>query len=91
LLVVADVAGKGVPAALIMSGLRTAMHLCVSLRLGIEETLQRMNRLLPERGRGSVAGSPSRARRIRAIIVALHDIRGSGLCGRYRGLPFEDL
>jgi hypothetical protein len=46
LLIVADVAGKGVPAALIMSGMRAAAHLCASMRLGIEETLERMNRLL---------------------------------------------
>jgi phosphoserine phosphatase RsbU/P len=48
LLIVADVAGKGVPAALIMSGLRAAAHLCASMQIGMEEALERMNRLLYE-------------------------------------------
>lgn len=46
LLIIADVAGKRVPAALIMSGLRAAAHLCASMGMGIEETLERLNRLL---------------------------------------------
>jgi hypothetical protein len=48
LLIVADVAGKGVPAALIMSGLRAAAHLCASMQIGMEEALEKMNRLLYE-------------------------------------------
>lgn len=48
LLIVADVAGKGVPAALIMSELRSAAHLCATLQLSLEETLERINKLLYE-------------------------------------------
>jgi hypothetical protein len=48
LLIVADVAGKGVPAALIMSGVRAAAHLCASMGLGIEEVHERLNRLIYE-------------------------------------------
>ena len=48
LLIIADVSGKGVPAALIMSEVRAAAHLCVSMGLGIEEALERMNQLIFE-------------------------------------------
>jgi serine phosphatase RsbU (regulator of sigma subunit) len=48
LLIVADVSGKGIPAALIMSEVRAAAHLCASMGLGIEETSERLNRLLYE-------------------------------------------
>jgi len=48
LLIVADVAGKGVPAALIMSAVRAGVHLCVSMGLKIEEVVERLNRLLYE-------------------------------------------
>jgi len=46
LLIVADVSGKGIPAALIMSEVRAAAHLCASMGLGIEEASERLNRLL---------------------------------------------
>jgi serine phosphatase RsbU (regulator of sigma subunit) len=48
LLIIADVSGKGVPAALIMSGVRAAAHLCASMGLGIEEAAERINRLIYE-------------------------------------------
>jgi serine phosphatase RsbU (regulator of sigma subunit) len=48
LLIVADVSGKGIPAALIMSEVRAAAHLCASMGLGIEEASERLNRLLYE-------------------------------------------
>jgi hypothetical protein len=48
LLIIADVSGKGVPAALIMSGVRAAAHLCASMGLGIEATMERLNRLIYE-------------------------------------------
>jgi hypothetical protein len=46
LVVVADVSGKGVPAALIMSEVRASTHLLASMRLPLEELVQRLNALL---------------------------------------------
>jgi hypothetical protein len=43
LLIVADVAGKGVPAALIMSALRASVHLFSSMNLSLEELMHRLN------------------------------------------------
>jgi serine phosphatase RsbU (regulator of sigma subunit) len=48
LLIIADVSGKGVPAALIMSEVRAATHLCTSMGLGIKEVVERINRLIYE-------------------------------------------
>lgn len=46
LVVVADVSGKGVPAALIMSEVRAAVHLLASMDIGQEELVSRLNKLL---------------------------------------------
>jgi len=46
LVVIADVSGKGVPAALIMSEVRASIHLLASMRLTLEELAQRLNALL---------------------------------------------
>jgi sigma-B regulation protein RsbU (phosphoserine phosphatase) len=43
LLIVADVAGKGVPAALIMSALRASVHVFSSMNLSLEELMHRLN------------------------------------------------
>jgi hypothetical protein len=48
LVVVADVSGKGVPAALIMSEVRASIHLLAPLQLPLEELAQRLNALLYE-------------------------------------------
>jgi sigma-B regulation protein RsbU (phosphoserine phosphatase) len=48
LMVVADVAGKGVPAALIMSAVRASVHLFASMQLSLEELIERLNALLYE-------------------------------------------
>ncbi len=48
LMVVADVAGKGVPAALIMSTVRASVHLFASMHLSLEELIERLNVLLYE-------------------------------------------
>ena len=46
LLVAMDVAGKGMDAALIASGLHTTVHLCASLGLGLPEMVATLNRYL---------------------------------------------
>ncbi len=46
LVVVADVSGKGVPAALIMSEVRASTHLLASMQMTLEELVQRLNTLL---------------------------------------------
>jgi len=46
--VIADVAGKGVPAALVMAEVRAATHLSASMGLGLEELVVRLNHLLHE-------------------------------------------
>lgn len=46
LVVVADVSGKGVPAALIMSEVRASTHVLASLGLGLVEFVKRLNALL---------------------------------------------
>jgi sigma-B regulation protein RsbU (phosphoserine phosphatase) len=46
LAVVADVSGKGVPAALIMSKVRASTHLLASMQMTLEELVQRLNALL---------------------------------------------
>ncbi|MEK6755348.1 MAG: PP2C family protein-serine/threonine phosphatase, partial [Bacteroidota bacterium] len=46
LVVVADVSGKGVPAALIMSEVRASTHLLASAELDVAEFVQRLNALL---------------------------------------------
>jgi serine phosphatase RsbU (regulator of sigma subunit) len=46
LLVVADVAGKGLPAALTMSAVRASVHLFTSMSLGLREMMDRLNTLL---------------------------------------------
>ncbi|MGH7450083.1 MAG: PP2C family protein-serine/threonine phosphatase, partial [bacterium] len=46
LVVVADVSGKGVPAALIMSEVRASTHLLASMQMTLEELVQRLNALL---------------------------------------------
>ena len=46
LVTVADVSGKGVPAALIMSEVRAATHLLASMNLSLEEFVERLNDLL---------------------------------------------
>ncbi len=43
LVVVADVAGKGVPAALIMAEVRASIHLLASIGVGLEELVHRLN------------------------------------------------
>ncbi len=48
LFVIADVSGKGVPAALIMSEVRASTHLLASMQLTLEELAQRLNTLLFE-------------------------------------------
>ncbi len=48
LVIVADVSGKGVPAALIMSEVRASIHLLAPLQLPLEELAQRLNALLHE-------------------------------------------
>ena len=48
LTVVADVSGKGVPAALIMSEVRASTHLLASMGLTLEEFVRRLNGLLYE-------------------------------------------
>ena len=46
LVVVADVSGKGVPAALIMSEVRAATHLLASMNLALEDFMGKLNELL---------------------------------------------
>jgi serine phosphatase RsbU (regulator of sigma subunit) len=46
LMVVADVSGKGVPAALIMSEVRTTIHIIVSEKLDLERLVGQLNALL---------------------------------------------
>jgi len=46
LMVVADVSGKGVPAALIMSEVRASTHLLTAMQLTLEELAQRLNAML---------------------------------------------
>jgi serine phosphatase RsbU (regulator of sigma subunit) len=46
LVVCADVSGKGVPAALIMSEVRASTHLLASLQIGLEDFARRLNSLL---------------------------------------------
>jgi hypothetical protein len=48
LVVVADVSGKGIPAALIMSEVRAAVHLLTPMQLPLEEMVQRLNAMLYE-------------------------------------------
>lgn len=48
LLLMGDVSGKGVPAALIMSGVRASARLSVSLGLGLEDLVFRLNEMLLE-------------------------------------------
>jgi sigma-B regulation protein RsbU (phosphoserine phosphatase) len=48
LFVIADVSGKGVPAALIMSEMRACTHLLASMQLTLENLAQRLNALLFE-------------------------------------------
>jgi hypothetical protein len=48
LFVIADVSGKGVPAALIMSETRASTHLLAAMQLTLEELAQRLNTLLFE-------------------------------------------
>jgi hypothetical protein len=43
LLIVADVSGKGIPAALIMSAFRASVHLFSSMNLSLEELMHRLN------------------------------------------------
>jgi serine phosphatase RsbU (regulator of sigma subunit) len=46
LVTVADVSGKGIPAALIMSEVRAATHLLASMNLSLSEFVERLNDLL---------------------------------------------
>lgn len=46
--VVADVSGKGVPAALIMAEVRAATHLLTTMNLPLDEFIRRLNRLVLE-------------------------------------------
>jgi serine phosphatase RsbU (regulator of sigma subunit) len=46
--IVADVSGKGVPAALIMAEVRAATHLLATMNLPIDEFIRRLNRLVLE-------------------------------------------
>jgi serine phosphatase RsbU (regulator of sigma subunit) len=46
LLVVADVSGKGVPAALIMSEVRASVHLLATSKSGVDDLVSRLNTLL---------------------------------------------
>jgi serine phosphatase RsbU (regulator of sigma subunit) len=48
LLLVGDVSGKGVPAALIMSGVRASARLLASMNTGLEELVFRLNEMLHE-------------------------------------------
>ncbi len=48
LLLVGDVSGKGVPAALIMAGVRASARLSASLNAGLEELVFRLNEMLYE-------------------------------------------
>src|ERR1019366_3989311 len=48
LLLVGDVSGKGVPAALIMSGVRASARLSASMKTGLEELVFRLNEMLHE-------------------------------------------
>lgn len=46
IVVMADVSGKGVPAALIMSEVRATVHLIAEMRLGLADVVTRLNTLL---------------------------------------------
>lgn len=46
LIIVADVSGKGVPAALIMAEVRASVQLLASMQSGLEELTQRLNTLI---------------------------------------------
>jgi sigma-B regulation protein RsbU (phosphoserine phosphatase) len=48
LLLVGDVSGKGVPAALIMSGVRASARLSAAMKTGLEELVFRLNEMLYE-------------------------------------------
>ena len=48
LLLVGDVSGKGVPAALIMAGVRASARLSASMNAGLEELVFRLNEMLYE-------------------------------------------